>query len=112
MLDDLKHIYSAEKTIRGRVLLSEALRVLENYSKMPLAGDIPVDRWELAKKMEMSPQGKIAFVRSIAVSQRVVRVEGSGCLWCGSRRLKELAEFPKEGFREYECKDCKSKFFR
>ncbi len=115
MLDDLKHMYGAEKSIRGRVLLSDVLRILENYSQMPnqdASLESPVEKWEQASKMKMSPKGKVAFVRNIAVQQRVVRIQGSGCLWCGSKRIKEFVKYPKEGFNGFECLDCKEKFYR
>ena len=111
MLDDLKHMYGAEKSIRGRVLLSDVLRILENYSQMPNQ-DVHIEKWEQASKMKMSPQAKVAFSRNIAVQQRVVRIQGSGCLWCGSKRIEEFVKYPKEGFNGFKCLDCKEKFYR
>ena len=111
MVVELKHMYSKENTIRGRVLLSEAFKILENYSQMPQT-DVPIEKWEQSMKTQMSPQGKVAFVRNIAQKQRVIQEPGSGCIWCGSKRVKEFVQYPREGFNGYECLDCKNKFYR
>ncbi len=111
MLDDLKHLYSTEDSIRGKVLLSEAVRVLENYMKVPRV-DTPIEKWEQMRGRKMSLQGKRNFIRNIVIQQKIIPTQGPGCLWCGSRRIKEVAKFLEEGFNEYECRDCKQKFFK
>ena len=58
---ELKHMYSKEKSVRGRVLLSEAFRILENYSQIPLGQvDGPIQMGAVHKNEDV-PKGKDCF---------------------------------------------------
>jgi len=98
MLDNLKQVYGHEKSLRGRVLLSQAIKVLENYQYWARQPGIT--------------EPSIGVVKSVLVRKRIIPKRVQTCLWCGSKRVRKIAEWPKEGFNEYKCKGCGQKFFR